>query len=444
MQKNEFEKQMQKKMDELQIHPSDSVWENVKLQITKQKRRDRGVIILLSVLAGILLGGYWLLLPGYQHAHLSQSNNTSKKNQGKSLAIIENKKIKEGNNALPNVNVKTNSHKNGGGKFVATIVASHKNSSIKLFNRFHEHNKIEFAEEEIETVNSYQDDLNRVDKEIDKKDISENIIHVDSFVKNIESLPSNSLSNEIQLKNKIPENNSSSKNITAHKKVYKWKFGLLFSGGISEVADNFLQFDADKNYSTDITLNGPGTGSNGSVVYPSKMRRSGAFIIGLYAEKNISKNKIITAGLSYKMFSTTSTVGEKNDSLQRYSLSNPANDYHSYYHFIELPVSLKIQLSAKKIPLFLDIGISLSKMISSNALQVNTNPVAYYNNNSLFNKSQIGFNTGFSALLFSNKKTPVLIGPYIYYGATKAAKEGLYKNQHFTFLGLRSQILFKK
>ena len=153
---------------------------------------------------------------------------------------------------------------------------------------------------------------------------------------------------------------------------------------------------------------------------------------------------MITAGINYKLFSAKNKVGEKNDSSQQYSLNNAVNNYHHYYHFIELPISLKVRISTKNIPLFWDGGISISQLISSNALQFNNNSIGYYNNNSLFNKSQIGFSTGFSTMLFSDKNTSTLIGPYIYYGTTKIAEEGLYKNQHFSFIGLRSQILFKK
>ena len=157
----------------------------------------------------------------------------------------------------------------------------------------------------------------------------------------------------------------------------------------------------------------------------------------------MSKKKIITVGLNYKMFSTTNKVGIKNDSSKSYSLVNTLNTYHNYYHFLELPVSFRIQISSRKIPLFWDAGVSLSQLIGSNALQLNNISIAYYRNNALFNKSQIGFSTGFSAALVSKQQTSLLIAPYIYYGTTKVAEKGLYKNQHFTFIGLRTQIFFK-
>ena len=137
-------------------------------------------------------------------------------------------------------------------------------------------------------------------------------------------------------------------------------------------------------------------------------------------------------------------VGERNDSLKSYSLTNAVNTYHNYYHFLEVPISLKVQLSSKKVPLYWDAGVLISQLISSNALQLNDASAAYSQNNSFFNKLQTGFSTGFSASLFSKRKTSVLIGPYIYYGSSKVAHEGLYKDQHFTFVSLRTQVSLKK
>ncbi len=92
-------------------------------------------------------------------------------------------------------------------------------------------------------------------------------------------------------------------------------------------------------------------------------------------------------------------------------------------------------------PLALNAGISISQLIATNALQFNNTSGIYYYDNSLFKKTQLGFSTG---IYFSNKSNTVLIGPHIYYGITKIASEGLYKNAHFTYLGIATKILFKK
>jgi hypothetical protein len=108
-------------------------------------------------------------------------------------------------------------------------------------------------------------------------------------------------------------------------------------------------------------------------------------------------------------------------------------------------VSLKFQLTKNNsLPVYWLAGINISQLIGSNALQFKNDPGVYYNDNSLFNKTQWGFSTGFFATLFSQKKTPVNIGPYFYYNATRLANEGLYDKKHFNFIGMSAEILFNK
>ena len=85
----------------------------------------------------------------------------------------------------------------------------------------------------------------------------------------------------------------------------------------------------------------------------------------------------------------------------------------------------------------------MSQLISSNALQFNTSTGLYYHDNSLFNKTQLGFITSFDVALISKQKQSLLIGPYLNYGISKIASQG-YNKHHFTFIGLRARIIFRK
>ncbi len=73
MQKNEFEKQVQQKMEELKVHPSDSVWLNIEASIAKTKRRRRVWIFLPALLICLLCGGYFYGIPKW-----CQSRSTTK------------------------------------------------------------------------------------------------------------------------------------------------------------------------------------------------------------------------------------------------------------------------------------------------------------------------------------------------------------------------------
>ena len=74
MQENEFEKQVQQKMDELKLHPSNAVWQKIEVQIKKEKKRRWMLIFFPIILIGSLYGGYVLLnrnnSPHYFQQHI--------------------------------------------------------------------------------------------------------------------------------------------------------------------------------------------------------------------------------------------------------------------------------------------------------------------------------------------------------------------------------------
>src|SRR5450755_2920074 len=99
MEENKFEKQVQQKMDELQIQPSDAVWEKIELQIEKKKSRRWGLIILFLLIGLILSGGYWLWNTRQQT--FSEHNNSIKTNSAKSFSQTS---AKENENVQPKIN----------------------------------------------------------------------------------------------------------------------------------------------------------------------------------------------------------------------------------------------------------------------------------------------------------------------------------------------------
>ena len=81
MEENKFEKQVQQKMDELKIHPSDSVWEKIEARIGKRKRPNRGLFLFLLFFCVFLIGGYLLWNTG--HHSITESSNFEKTNSEK-------------------------------------------------------------------------------------------------------------------------------------------------------------------------------------------------------------------------------------------------------------------------------------------------------------------------------------------------------------------------
>ena len=98
---------------------------------------------------------------------------------------------------------------------------------------------------------------------------------------------------------------------------------------------------------------------------------------GVFAERNISAKTKLVLGINFKSFNTSNKVGIRNDTTGLYNSQNSVNTYKNHYNFIELPVTLKIQIGrGKNIPLFWQGGFVVSELISSNALQFN--PISGY------------------------------------------------------------------
>ncbi len=86
MEENNFEKRVQQEMSDLRIHPSDAVWENVKLRIEKKKSRRR---VFLIFFLGVLLlsGGYFI----FNSPRPLKTSETTFNNDSKEKAINESK-----------------------------------------------------------------------------------------------------------------------------------------------------------------------------------------------------------------------------------------------------------------------------------------------------------------------------------------------------------------
>lgn len=433
MEQNNFEKSIQQKLDELKMNPSDFAWTNIEKRIGK-KHKDRKVIFILFFLILFLLsGGYWLL-------------NFSKNNQQQNQLV--NKDVKKNSN-LSSI-IKNDSSLDS--SLISSVITPQKADEASVTaKKLKASPKAQFTISKDENEKMLPDEstnkerINNVENEIANADLKDtnfqNKISGDSL--------SNQLKPEEIKKEIVLKNDSSAKKFPENRQKNHWVLGITFSVGKSMMVHDPLGFDkssSDYFQSSPNSGVGSGSGGNPSSFTPSEMKNSFAFIAGAFIEKNISVKSKLSVGISYKYFSSTNKVGSQSSTrLNQYSAGNTVNFYRNNFHYLELPVSIKTQLNNNKsLPLYWHAGINISQLISSNALQFQSSPGLYFNDNSMLNKTQLGLSTGISAVLFSKQKVPVTIGPYFYYSASKLADKGLYQNKHFSFIGLRTEILFQK
>ena len=139
-------------------------------------------------------------------------------------------------------------------------------------------------------------------------------------------------------------------------------------------------------------------------------------------------------------------TGNKIDSSSYFAYNNAVyragntNQYKNHFHFIELPVMLRFKFGMQsKIPVYLNTGLSIARLVGSNALQYNPLSGSYYIDNAIFNKTLVNVSAGLLFSLSGNANNPFLIGPEINFSLNKMAGSGLYKDRHYSYFGIQVQ-----
>jgi flagellar basal body-associated protein FliL len=463
MEENSFEKQVQQKMDELKIQPSDSVWGKIEAQIERKKSPKKGMIVFLLILLIMICGGYFFFN--------SQKQSSSKQIASEKNNIVNNKKSLPEENKINKNNTALLIDSSDRENAIAENYSQQQNKyNSAQRHKFSTNKKIHSAitgVQQSEIANEQSENLfQEVTKSPNEISGMENSVPGISSSVNKDSLNVRSESetadfekiNKDSARKIVAANNNDSlkqkqlgKNITKKSFNSKWKFGMTFSGGISSVKNSILSAlgisDADKSADY-LSYNTPAGGvPQTNNFQPSGIHSEFGFVAGAFAEKNISPKISVVAGINFKSFKTSNDVGRRINSTSIYSSQSLLYNtkYNNHFNFIEVPVSIKLQIGkGKALPLFWEGGVTISRLLNSNALQFDPSSGNYYNDNSAFNKTQLGLNTSISISLFSKHKTSVLIGPHFYYDATKIASKGLYNKKHFSFAGLKAEIMIGK
>ena len=544
MSDHNFEKQIQQKLEELKIPPSDTVWTSVEAQIRKEKRRRRGIVFFPILF--ILLGtGFYLVFQNKfsssndRASEIVSTNSTSKnstpnkKNNTSEQTKTENELASEKrpqdnptsstkqpgieNVQEEDVDKSTVSEKKVEQKRIDRVVPFNERTSNaqppskKVFNRSDDIIKSDgiiksddivksnkdFEKERSKDILTHQktgdDNVSAktgteisgkqkqqpsntpVDKEIvAAPDSSGNKIADNAGVNRVtDSTISNDLTRvkpvDSSLMTSVPEETKIGVKKT---KSSNWKWGINGSAGISNLSDESFFggivsgiTGAEKALVLDLApaaYNAPpsNAGPQAVIYEPSTIEKGFSFSFGAFVQKNISKRFSVSTGLQYSFYSTHIQVGNRIDSsalvqnavgslnVSQFYRSAPVTttrEYTNRFHFVELPVSVHAQLNkGKRLPIFWNAGLSLSYLVSTNALHFDSRTGVYYKDNGLFNKLQSNLSTGFSVSLWNSSRMPVNIGPQLQYGLTNFMKHEVDGSRHLFFLGLNAKVFLKK
>jgi Outer membrane protein beta-barrel domain len=460
MRENNFEDQVREKMDQFGFDPPDAIWTAVDKEINKDKKR-RGPLFILILFSGLLLAGGVIYFGAVKNNSVTKTITGEQKriDEGENKSSVgKDQSSKEEENKLneetPNLN-KQNMALKSKNSSKSDIVksgngpASSDNSKGIRYGR--NDNSVET------TVAAKSDKSNSeiippVAVETGSKNSGENKIDSSGLKKTIAPV----------LQITAPKDSNTESNLAARDKPKSksslWTFGLTGGAGISNTNQSlFKQSNVNGLYYSPASING----ANFAVPVPvsSKINPGFSFTAGVFVSRYLSKRVSISAGLNYNYYSTHNKTGYRVDSsiivynpsyyylganttpgayaINNYYQSGSSHSYTNQYHFIELPVTADFQLNKSiKLPVYWEAGLSVSYLLSTNALYFDPNGNLYYQNELLFNKVQLNGNTAFM-VGFPFDKNELRLGPELQYGFSGLLKSGSGNPQHLFYTGLK-------
>lgn len=497
---NEFEQQVQQKLEELQLQPSGEVWEEVEKRIQKEKKRRRVIFWWLFPL--LLLGGgaavYVFIdkeekqiiteqnsnpqAPGNSdNGTKDEINNNELNNNNTTVTNKENNQIpseqaiginpekdvdadKEirpvpsqssaitvtaaGISKKKNTGVKLNSNRNSEESMQTTIVAAGKQKKEQPVKEKTEIvNDVPDATEEIKKIQPVTGELkpvvtsgNDIVTADEKKDTTSKLLPIVKKEPEAEVLPGSG-----QTKKPAGKNN-------------KWEFGVHAAAGASGVSEGISFFDAQKNADA---LSSPGGSLNmaGPLAPVTAAAPQNSFYgqAGIYAKRKLSKRTALSTGLDFSAYTTVRATGVfietsrmvnngfNNFTVADYYYSGTSYSYKNRYYFLQVPVSIHWQFNkGKKLPLEWQNGLSAGWMTSTNALVYSPASNVFFKDNSSFNTFQLAYQSGITARFFSKAKHPLTAGIVFNYHLSKLEKVKTTDGNHLASFGLRLGWVLKK
>lgn len=477
MQDHDFEKQVQQKMGQMKLLPSESVWEKVDMRLHRKENRRRRALWLPLAFA-ILFGSYWAfhIFPRQQQRAINAPlvKQTNPPGLGTNNALDNIHPADETDHKVGGKEPVTATPVDGQDKMPSAIYTSQKTAKPRLIpaasftqknaKRTAPQSSIPAAElndNGFNPVISNETITTGVGADLQNR-LSESAAIRDLLAVSVHTVPVNLVPVVIQPVS-LTERLNAKTQLNKAQSYKSWSWGLSLQGGSTSLSSaSFKLFNSallDINSSSAPNAQNPGgpTFSGGNQVYKELFTATAStgFSAGLYVKRQLNRRFAISAGINYSLYRTVNTIGSKVDSLITIQSSFAANrqmydqyyrsgntvSYHHNYHFIEFPVAVQTRLSnSRKLPLSWDLGFSFSKLLTSNALHFNNATGVYYKDNTLLNRTQFNISSGLPVSLFNRRKFVLQAGPEFRYGITDALLGNQGDEKHFFFMGLKATL----
>lgn len=501
MSKDNFNKQVRQKMDELRLLPSPEVWEEVEKRIRKEKERRR-FILLFFLFGALLLGGTgWWIINGNKKQTPDNNFQTqsivNKKTNGLPAGSSNETQLQEKPDNNVSKNGKTDSWKMISPAIIKIGVVPHtiKNNppvvskikpdgkSTEVVIPLADLSKKEYPNNTKPALPSVEKDdqladtetsdhmvmndksgqqlleeplvMNNDSLQTDKQDTQKPfVINKDldgNSKKDSPDLVTEKLKDSSDIavfENKLPGKNKAAK---------KWIFSVMLERGVSNIGEGIDIFDKNANADIPLTSSSPSVATLPLYYHTSRISSSTSYSFGAIASYPVSKTFDINVGLSYLNLANKVTVGNRVDSsfvfnnyagyglaTNYYRGSIPGSfSYRSQYHFISFSEGFSWKfINSNKFHVSWDNDLSYNLLLSSNVLYFDRGLQGYYKFSKLLNHSYIFLSTGLSFPV--SKKLE--INPFASWGVTdvwRYAVDASQKN-YFTNYGVKVKFLVNK
>ncbi|MCU7552453.1 PorT family protein [Chitinophagaceae bacterium LB-8] len=447
MQEQNFEKQVREKMDDLSFVPSAPVWEKVEEQIKKKKEKRRLIFWLLPLMIATGLG-WWLIAENglsrwnepLQATKLKEVNQQPLSNPGIAIQVP----------ARP-ANINNNSNRGEQTEhFTESKIGNLQNTKTSRESKkplIHQKAK---APDIIDL--SLPNEITNNGSGLDERD-ARPVIYPVNFEFNADSIANARSLNERAIHVQVKDKSKEAKTLNQS----KWQFLYSAQVGISGISEGFGNIgSAEIYFDASPSMSAGGNTGNTPILPPSTLKAGVGFSTGFDVKRKINNRLAVVSGLHYAYYSNTIEVGSliyRDTTISRTNASvlqtlafyrNDENkqDYTNQYHFIQLPISAEYKV-VKSLPLYIQAGIKLEQLLSSNALFYNKYAGVYVEDKEMLAKTGVHLFTGFSYLFRSQKAFSFAVGPQFQYGITNLSKNKN-NNQHLYFAGISTQFFLKK
>ncbi|HEY8897744.1 MAG TPA: outer membrane beta-barrel protein [Niastella sp.] len=275
-----------------------------------------------------------------------------------------------------------------------------------------------------------------------------------------------------------------------------WFWGITADAGFSRISENKLfqlkgLLGQDKYLAEDLSarssspvastnslINYAGASASTTAKVASPIQPDLAFSAGFFIQRKLSPRLKISLGLEYTYMSVNTEIGQKiKDSTVvnmgrssaavvpyyykgavhpdaqsginrdvRDSLAMFNQRYRYRFQYIEVPllVNWQINKGRKLPPVVFEGGVSISHLLSVDALHYEGIKGIYYQDNSLFNKTSFNFIAGVNVGLLQQSKHPIWIGPDLRYSLNGLVKKDVSTGQYLWSAGIKVKMILGK